>query len=259
MEPYKFEQDIKNKLEKRKIKPSANSWEKLSGTLSQKEHRKNSKFLWIMGVAASVIGILFFVSIFLKEDTEKNIPTIVTSPELYEEEIIIKVASEELINEGDSLENIEIPEQKNKSSIATLEKPNYKAAKQKVKAVIVSNSLALKKNGNIAEIEKSKEVFSISGISFSEEQKIDNLISQIQNLKEETKRIAISDIDALLLKAQQELALQKIYDESVKTVDAYKLLQDVEADLDKSFRFKVLETLKLNYETMKTVIAQRND
>ena len=99
----------------------------------------------------------------------------------------------------------------------------------------------------------------VSAVSNEENQEIELVINQIEDLK--TKHISVSttDVDLLLKNAQKKLALERIYNENIKTVDAYKLLQDVEADIDKSTRTKILETLKLNYEHMKTVIAQRND
>ena len=246
MEPYNFENNIKNKLEKRTIQPSTDSWVKLERSLQQKEHKKNTKFLWIMGVAASVFGILFMASIFLKEDVELNTPIIVTSPEIDKGKTI------EVVPDGIEKKNIEL-----ESFIATTDKTNSlkpSSKKRKIETTVFMDELAVRDN----EAEKPNEVINLSIVS-SEEHKIDSIISQIENLKKESKGITISDIDALLFKAQQEIALQRIYDESVKTVDAYKLLQDVEEDIDRSFRIKVLETLKLNYENMKTVIAQRND
>ena len=246
MEPYKFENNIKHKLEKRAIQPSTGSWIKLERSLQQKEHKKNRKFFWIMSAAASIVGVLFVVSIFLKEDVELNTPIIVASPEIDTIETI------EVVADGIEKKNIEL-----ERFIATTDKTNSldpSSKKQKKETTTFINELAVRDN----EVEKPNELINLSIVS-SEEHKIDSIISQIENLKKESKGISVSDIDALLLKAQQEIALQRIYDESIKTVDAYKLLQDVEEDIDRSFRVKVFETLKLTYENMKTVIAQRND
>ena len=258
MEPYKFEQDIKNKLEKRTIQPSANSWDKLEGSLQNNDHKKNNKLLWFMGLAASIVGILVVVSIFLKEQTAKNTPIIVTSPELKSEESTIEVASEKFMNEDVNSEKIDGNKPTNNSLKTTSKKPIYNSIKQHNEVGIAFNKLDTDVVEKEEKIAAAKEVLNVTNISL-EEQKIDSVILQITNLKLHYTIVTNSDIDALLFKAQQELALQKIVDESVKTVDAFKLLQDVEADLDKSIRVKFLETLKLNFENMKTVIAQRND
>ena len=47
--------------------------------------------------------------------------------------------------------------------------------------------------------------------------------------------------------------------EGMKTVDANALLQDVESDLQQSFRNKIFEALKNSYETIKTAVAERNN
>jgi len=41
-------------------------------------------------------------------------------------------------------------------------------------------------------------------------------------------------------------------------VDANALLQDVEAELQDSFRTRVFETLKSTFKTVKTAVADRN-
>ena len=43
MEPYKFEENIKEKLEKRTINPTKNSWDKLANSLDSKNERKGRK------------------------------------------------------------------------------------------------------------------------------------------------------------------------------------------------------------------------
>jgi len=249
MEPNKFEEDIKKKLEKRTINPSANSWNKLADSLQTKEHKKDNRFLWLMGVAASIVGILFVVSIFSNGETENSTPIIVNVP-TPESEDASKVATEEIVIEKEDLNN-------NNSANKTSEKANYKKVKQQNTIDKRSNKFAAKTDGVLANvIVKEKEVQEKINL---EDQKIEEVIAQIENLKKENQDVEVSEVDALLFKAQQDLAFQKIYNENIKTVDAYKLLQDVEADLDKSLRVKFLETLKLNYENMKTVIAQRND
>lgn len=255
MEPYNFEQDIKRKLEKRTIKPSENSWNKLANSLQSKEDKKNIKFLRIIGIAACIVGVLFVVSIFFNHKKESTEPTIVTSPIPQKEKSINNVEIEELVAEDDNFELIVNEKLEKTKQEKTIVKPlnNLKGNRKPVIARVESNivkSDIISKNG----LEKE-----VSAVSNEENQEIELVINQIEDLK--TKHISVSttDVDLLLKNAQKKLALERIYNENIKTVDAYKLLQDVEADIDKSTRTKILETLKLNYEHMKTVIAQRND
>ena len=92
-----------------------------------------------------------------------------------------------------------------------------------------------------------------------EEQKIKDVVAKVHTLKSENKTITNADIDALLIEAQKEIALNRLYNETNGTVDASALLQDVENELDQSFRSKVFEAIKASYNTVKTTVAQRND
>src|SRR5690606_39027733 len=86
-----------------------------------------------------------------------------------------------------------------------------------------------------------------------EEQKIQEVVSEIQQLKENNSNVSNSEIDALLLEAQKEINLNKLYNNK-GLVDATMLLQEVEADLDQSFRSKVFEALKDSYGTVKSAV-----
>ena len=92
-----------------------------------------------------------------------------------------------------------------------------------------------------------------------EEQKIQDVVALVQSMKDGNKVITDSDINALLEEAQKEIKLNRLYNETNGVVDANALLQDVEAELNQSFRSKVFEALKSSYNSVKTAVAQRND
>ena len=77
MAPIKYEEDIKNRLDKRTIKPSVKSWDTLSQRLDSEEKKNNKKGFWWLGIAASVIGVLLVSNFFLNIETTNNINTIV--------------------------------------------------------------------------------------------------------------------------------------------------------------------------------------
>ena len=81
MAPIKFEDDFKEKLDKRTIAPSNDAWNKLSERLNAEDNTSNNKGFWWIGIAASVIGILFAIFQFSKSDIEPNIPAVVDAPE----------------------------------------------------------------------------------------------------------------------------------------------------------------------------------
>lgn len=260
MEPYNFEEDIKNKLEKRTIKPTTDSWNKLANSLASKSEKKKTKVWYFLAIAASIIGVLFMVSTFLKKDIEQTVPTIVDAP-IFQEDTLTSIVIENNTTKLDTLKSTApFNETVNtvNSVVDTSKETNSKSNKELDKIFVDTKTQTLQNSEKIAVITTiNSENDSI--YKSVEDEEIELLLSKIEDLKAETTTVSDNEIDALLKNAQLALEFEKLYTENTKTVDAYKLLQDVEADLDKSIRVKFLETLKLNFENMKTLIAQRND
>lgn len=77
MAPIKFEEHIKESLEKRRIEPSSKSWDVLSSQLDDSSKKKSPIWLW-MGVASSFAGLVFLATTFFNStnntvSTEHNI------------------------------------------------------------------------------------------------------------------------------------------------------------------------------------------
>ena len=77
MAPIKYEEDMKNRLEKRTIQPSAKSWDTLSQRLEKEEKKNNKKSFWWLGIAASIIGLLLVSNSFLNSETINNTNSII--------------------------------------------------------------------------------------------------------------------------------------------------------------------------------------
>lgn len=255
MAPIKFEDNIKDKLENRRLKPSADAWDTLSDRLDNQDKKKNNKPVWWLGIAASIIGVLFVVSQFTNkvEDIE---PVIVDSPEQIENKQIEPLSPTE--KEENQQETIN--EKTNETS-------DYKKI-LKEKSVIINEMNTNQPETAIAVQETKKEEKDIihntsveaikEELSF-EEQKIQDVVAKVNALKDDNVAVTDDDINALLLEAQKEIKLNKIINQTTGVVDANALLQDVEADLDQSFRNKVFEAIKSSYNSVKTAVAQRNN
>ncbi len=63
MAPIKFEEHIKDKLEKRRIEPSDKAWSKLSEKLDEHEGKSNNKMFWWLGIAASLVGVFLITTL----------------------------------------------------------------------------------------------------------------------------------------------------------------------------------------------------
>jgi hypothetical protein len=247
----KFEESIKNKLEKRTIQPSEDAWNRLENRLDFTKQSKKKPFLFI-GLAASIVAILLMVSQFFNENKhENNIPVIVVTPKTVEQ----KDLDEVIVEDSNESSNSEIL-QSSKPEFLNNSKPTDEVNSKK-KIVVANNTVyentKYPKKLNLNQVELEQKTLSF------EEQKIQDVISQVQTLKGSNKSITDADVEALLQQAQNEINLEKLYNKNTGIVDAQSLLQDVEADLDKSFRDKVFEALKANFNFVKTAVAQRNN
>lgn len=234
MAPNKFEKYIKDKLNNRTLQPSPDAWNTLSKRLDN-ETRKNKSYWWL-GLAASIVGVLLVTTLFNNKDAgvESN-PVIVNNPQP------IKEVFQESVETQDLIKN---------------EKPIIIERNIIKEEVLVANKSDTQNIELENETIKSTEV-AVKELTF-EEQKIQDVAAQIQLLKDNNESVSDSEIDALLLKAQKEINLNQLYNNK-GLVDAKSLLQDVEADIDQSFRSKVFEALKDSFGTVKSAVANRNN
>ncbi|AUP80134.1 hypothetical protein [Flavivirga eckloniae] len=253
MEPVKFEENIKKKLEKRRLQPSDDAWDKFSKRLDNKRKKKNNKPILWLGLAASIVGILLVIpQFFNNEIIVDDTPKTVVIPEVVEQDKNNTIAVERPTHIENTLDHAQTDRKE--------------VVKKTIKPPVAIKTEFDKKQTTIAQENATKVLKEISDnpietvlepLTF-EEEKIQAVANQIQKLKDNN---AITDeaIDVLLLEAQKEIRLNKLYNDSTGVVDANLLLQDVEADLDQSFRTKVFEALKASYSTVKTAVAHRND
>jgi hypothetical protein len=265
MAPIKFEEQLKDKLEKRSIQPSQDAWNKLSDKLDKAEDKQSNKGFWWLGIAATVVGVLLALTFVFKLNTEIIEPVIVDTKK--ENVIDTKVLqNKEVFKESNTLvvEQKDITETKNnqtKNTNTQIDKAPLKTiVNQKQEAIIKeadANSTAVA-NANTTDATKSNTEKAVEVLSF-EDQKVKDVVAQIQQLQKDNKEITTEEIDALLEVAQKEITMQKLYNEATNKVDANALLQSVEDDLEQSFRAKVFEAIKSGYESVKTAVAERNN
>jgi len=254
MAPIKFEENIKEKLEKRTIKPSANAWNKLSERLERQEEKRGNKAFWWLGIAASIVGVLLVGSQLFKNNAlEEVIPKIVIRPVDVKQDETNKIATKKIENTIEISEEKKIKEDKSPNQIIK-KKTIIKASLTQENLLVAQENTQQKLNQK--SLKPKKEVS--ENLTF-ETQKIQDVVAQIKNLKDKNTVVTNETIDALLAEAQKEIALEKMYNESTGVVDANLLLQDVEIELDQSFRTKVFKALKESFITVKTAVAQRND
>ncbi len=263
MAPIKFEEHLKDKLEKRTIQPSSEAWSSLANRLDTQEKQSNRKLFWWFGIAASIVILIGSSFLFFNNDESNVLPVIVKNDEL-------KTPKKEIQNKFEDIKVADV-ETKTPESLEVKSKINSinKSAKkqlqlQKQNSIIktpkinkteaIANTVLKEEAKTDSELIKPKA----SKLTF-ENQKINEVVAEIQKLKEEGNIVTEEEIDKLLKQAEKEILKNRIFNESTKTVDADALLRDVEDDLEQSFRTKVFEALKSSYKTVKTAVAQRNN
>ena len=252
MVPNNFEENIKDKLENRTIQPSNEAWSKLKNRLDETQEPKNNKpFFWI-GLAASIVGVLFVVSQFFGDAQKEQIePAIVINPEVISNsENNPIVVNEPQIKQEPANNQKEREEVKLTPVIEQVKPQNVQKDIKSEVAIINETKIVVDTLKNL-DLKKST-------LSF-EDQKIQDVVAQIQVLKDNKIDITDADLELLLKKAQQDINTAKLYNEQTGIVDARALLEDVEADLDRSFRDKVFKALKENFNFISTAVANRNN
>ncbi|MDA9069969.1 hypothetical protein N8013_02795 [Algibacter sp.] len=254
MAPIDFENNIKDKLDERMLKPSTDAWGKLSERLDNQDKKNNKKPYWWLGLAASIVGVLFVVSPFLNNDTKVNdAPKIVNTPEVIQQSKTNRVVvdNDEVI---DNVEDVQVKAKRETIQKVEAQKlVNTKKEQELVASVIERTIVSKEKTNSVATAELPKKHMTF------EKQKIQDVIAQVQNMQDKNIVITDADIEVLLQEAQKEIKRNRLYNETTGVVDANALLQDVEAELNQSFRSKVFEALKSSYNSVKTAVAQRND
>ena len=70
MESNKFEKDFRDKLNKREIAPSENSWDRLDAMLTVAEKKQSKKSNAWLYIAASIIGFICIGTMFFSQTEE---------------------------------------------------------------------------------------------------------------------------------------------------------------------------------------------
>ena len=223
MEPNKLESQFREKLNHREINPSAAAWDRLDAMLSVAEKPKRNYTFWY--VAASIVGFLFVGTVFFNP---KENPILIEK-----NDVVIENGISKTLLDSTTKSNV-------RNDIANM--------------VVKKDRLALenKKNGVATEKNKTPE----NSINQNQE-RVSSIINQKTEQKSITPILNEPSIDALLAAVERS---SKASDSNEKriSVNASKLLLQVDGELDVSFREKVISSVNRNYQTVKVALASRN-
>jgi heme exporter protein D len=264
MEPNKFEENIRTKFEERELQPSAEAWSKLEAQLGAP--KSNTKTLWY-AIAASLIAIVVVGAFLLKEDktvsneiTEQNVRTKTLN------DIDIATSNEKNVKEN-VVANTENKIERQTVTTTTVKKNTEKS---QVAAITDKQSSSEKKTENnlksprteIAQTEqKPEQSETLETLKENDfiKLKVDEVVAQVENLKKNNITVSSEDVAVLLQNAQRDIANQRLLEQSTATIDPASLLNDVENELERSFRDKVFNALGEGFNTIRTAVVERNN
>jgi hypothetical protein len=238
MEPNKFDDIVREKLEKRTIQPREMAWDRLDAMLSVAEENavkpKKSKRAW-MYIAASFLGFLLLGTIFLKQGSSDK------ATEINSTDVQVATApGVEPVKQNDAKadtesaiinQTIEVEEE----AVALAHAPENEGG-------IVTQPNTLQKKHKSAVVAASRSEY------------IEEAVAQVAKNDIIIEKPIADEAEVLLAAATDTDEAKK---PSVK-VNAKSLLSSVEGELDSSFRNKAMQTIVKNYNTVKTSVANRN-
>ncbi|WP_367755090.1 hypothetical protein [Flavobacterium sp. WC2430] len=228
MEPNKLDSIMKEKLEARKIQPSAQAWDRLDAMLTATEKPKRS-FTW-MYIAASFIGFLIVGTIFFNGFGAKKIST--TTPVVLEQKLDRNTTEEQKVNIKDTTTSIST-----KSLIRR-------------KEVVAENNNLNRKPTQL--VNKNKEISVINQNKSENNQNNVPVPLVAEKASNNTINTLLGSIESKMVKENQIGQKQSV------SVNANNLLSQVDNELEPSFREKVIVKINKNYQTVKVALANRN-
>jgi hypothetical protein len=238
MEPNNFEKDFREKLNRRKIEPSDKAWDRLDAMLSVAENKKPKKKRNWLYIAASIVGLLLVGTFFFNQkknevETPKN--TIVIKGDQNKDSVV-----KPTLNIINSVE----------TEIAVSEKD----ATQTSTKLSIAKKINRNQNTNKSIKNESNQIAESSIIikNNQEKQSINNQTSVAETPKKE-------NVDQLLNSADKTVVAENSAKPKSKVrVNANDLLNQVDGELELSFREKVITKVNKNYQTVKVALANRN-
>ncbi len=251
MERNNLENQIREKMHSREIKPSNMAWDRLDAMLSVAEQKKTKRSFGWLYIAASVLvllsaGMFFFTqesteitpnTAIVNQNTTKD-STRKAAPQI--EENWAPIEKKQPIVQSD--ENALQPTAE--SQVASNQQP--KSSTQNRVSIIKNNP----SNANQSNRSSNPSIVSQNEVVFAQKQTPSNSKNESLVIEKPTT------IERNEVLAQNETPVTS---QSKVTVSANSLLSQVDNELDLTFREKVLRGVSKNYKEVKVAVANRND
>lgn len=268
MSQLDFEKQFQEGLKERKLEPSEGSWEKLQERLDGKT-KKRRPFFWWSGLAASIVGGILILSLVFQNSE------VIAPP------AIVDTASEEIGQEADKQQPLvsSEPDEENEENSVPMESVSkagvesegnnnhtmLASTREKVKEEEVPvDVLQVPKERSLAETGSEELGETPTSTSFKNitDAEVEALLADAMEQLHKDQAIPSDftdqDVEALLAEATDQLNKEYGMIASEESA-ADNLLQEVERELEHSFREKVFEVLKESFQKTRTAIANRNN
>lgn len=251
MEPNNIENQIREKLNSREIKPTEMAWDRLDAMLSVAEEKKTARSPFLssrfIGIAAGVLvlvslGLFFFNQ---KETVVKPENNVVVNEEVKQNNSKQNTNS---INGNTGIDNSGL------EGFDEQVKQRANQQKEENKTIITQSSKSFNQNNQKTTvnpiINQNKEIqFQNNEVVAQKE------LPVIESKKEFVSKPSAVNVDDLL--ASVEKTPKSTPKPKVK-VNANSLLSQVDGELDQTFREKVINRVSKNYQEVKVALATRN-
>lgn len=280
MKTNKLDKSIKEKLDKRTIKPAVSAWERLSAQLDEETQQKKKGWFFYLGYAASIL-ILISVGFYLFSSDKVEKPTKQIIVDQTIDTTTIKNKIDEVFNTvSEEKVLVEIEENLNEQTeekIISKNSSNNSITKNIEKSLVIQENNQQKKavNNNvvIAKVYKNDKLNTVK-----EENKSTKKESKKAIKKEVKNNIKINPEDLLFAVTHSSAEVKAYYaknditrDDVLKTikselkktnlkVNPATILAEVESSISEDvFRNNFLNSLKQRVTDIASAIASRND
>jgi hypothetical protein len=225
MKQHNLEIQFKEKLNSREIKPTETAWDKLDSMLSVVEKPKRN-FKW-MYVAASFGGFLLISTLYF---TNKE-----NAIEIPRKEVVIQ-QSIQVKNNKKSLNTLNLNAENSKHKYAVIQK-----------AVPINNKKSVVSKDSLTDKNNQNQIAELSIINQKKEQ--ESILSQTN----------AATVDQLLARVNQSARLNGNSNPNLAVrVNASQLLEQVDNDLEPTFRQSVFSKVADNFKAVKEAVVNRN-
>jgi len=229
MEQHKLEKQFKEKLDNREINPSEAAWDRLDAMLSVAEsstdkntkQKPKSKLIWLY-VAASILGILFVGNLINPKET------LIQNPE---NNVVIGKQSPK---EKSKTENKSQTKQLNYSKTISKQETKPLVQRAKNEKTNIDSQIVKTQEEVVAQSQPNNQNESIVQYKSSISTNIDSLLASVDKPDLEVKKSGIK-------------------------INSSALLNQVDGEVQLSFREKALNTITKKYKEAKEALANRNN